>query len=170
MRLTGPDDSTPCEVLGNLRIPVSATAAAPAVALLSTNGLGGSKDDDGPRATAASPSSTPAAAASRCPARASASAAAAASSSSPRPSGTARSPTSSRRSSPAAPGHCLAVVLAAGDSGHRGNTLAGDVTVTTSAASPGVLELPTTGLPPLVPLLAMAALGTVGALRRRRTP
>ena len=47
MRLTGHDDSTPCEVLGDLRVPVSATAAAPAVALLSTNGFGGSKDDDG---------------------------------------------------------------------------------------------------------------------------
>lgn len=39
-------------------------------------------------------------------------------------------------------GHRLAVVLAASDSGHRGNTVPGDVTVTTTAAAPGVLELP----------------------------
>ncbi len=49
-------------------------------------------------------------------------------------------------------GHRLAVVLAASDSGHRGNTFAADVTVSTSAASPGVLELPVlsarTGAPP----------------------
>jgi len=39
-------------------------------------------------------------------------------------------------------GHTLSLVLAASDSGHRGNTLAGDVTVQTTKAAPGVLELP----------------------------
>ena len=39
-------------------------------------------------------------------------------------------------------GHRLAVVLAASDSGYRGNVLPGDVTVTTTSAAPGVLELP----------------------------
>jgi len=39
-------------------------------------------------------------------------------------------------------GHRLAVVLAASDTGYRGNTVPTDVTVTTSAAAPGVLELP----------------------------
>ncbi len=39
-------------------------------------------------------------------------------------------------------GHRLAVVLAASDAGYRGNVLPGDVTVTTSSAAPGVLELP----------------------------
>ncbi|MCA1712405.1 MAG: ABC transporter ATP-binding protein [Actinobacteria bacterium] len=39
-------------------------------------------------------------------------------------------------------GHTLSLVLAASDSDHRGNTLAGPATVTTSKASPGVLELP----------------------------
>jgi predicted acyl esterase len=39
-------------------------------------------------------------------------------------------------------GHRLAVVLAASDTGYRGNALPGDVTVTTTAAAPGVLELP----------------------------
>jgi ABC-2 type transport system ATP-binding protein len=42
-------------------------------------------------------------------------------------------------------GHTLSVVLAASDSDHRGNTLAGPVTVTTSKAQPGVLELPVVG-------------------------
>lgn len=39
-------------------------------------------------------------------------------------------------------GHRLALVLAASDAGYRGNVLPGDVTVTTTAAEPGVLELP----------------------------
>lgn len=39
-------------------------------------------------------------------------------------------------------GHRLAVVLAASDAGYRGNVVPGDVTVTTTAAEPGVLELP----------------------------
>jgi ABC-2 type transport system ATP-binding protein len=42
-------------------------------------------------------------------------------------------------------GHSLAVVLAASDSGHRGNVVPGDVTVTTTSAAPGVLELPVLG-------------------------
>jgi LPXTG-motif cell wall-anchored protein len=42
-------------------------------------------------------------------------------------------------------GHRLAVVLAASDTGYRGNLLPADVTVTTSAAAPGVLELPVLG-------------------------
>jgi predicted acyl esterase len=45
-------------------------------------------------------------------------------------------------------GHRLAVVLAASDTGYRGNSLPSDITVTTSAARPGVLELPVlAGLP-----------------------
>jgi hypothetical protein len=90
---TGPDDATTCTVLGDLRIPVSASSAKKAVALLTTNGFGGSKDDGGTQGnrsfaeqyakrgyvTLSSSSSTP-------------------------PSGTARSPTSSPSSSPAAPG------------------------------------------------------------------
>ena len=39
-------------------------------------------------------------------------------------------------------GHRLAVVLSASDTGYRGNLVPGDVTVSTSAAEPGVLELP----------------------------
>jgi predicted acyl esterase len=39
-------------------------------------------------------------------------------------------------------GHRLAVVLAASDAGYRGNVVPGDVTVTTTSAAPGVLELP----------------------------
>ncbi len=50
---TGPDDATTCEVLGDLRLPSSASAAKPAVALLSTNGFGGSKDDSGTQGNAA---------------------------------------------------------------------------------------------------------------------
>jgi predicted acyl esterase len=39
-------------------------------------------------------------------------------------------------------GHRLALVLAASDAGYRGNVAPGEVTVTTTAAEPGVLELP----------------------------
>jgi predicted acyl esterase len=96
-------------------------------------------------------------------------------------------------------GHRMAVVLAASDSGHRGNTIPSDVTVTTSAARPGVLELPVlggrplrandavpvprspagpapapdelpaTGAPALLPLAAVLGLGAAYAARRRRT-
>lgn len=94
-------------------------------------------------------------------------------------------------------GHRLAVVLAASDSGHRGNTLPADVTVSTTTTNPGVLELPvlnaaaapvrpvapprpptatpagpslpSTGPEALLPLVAVLALGTAGVLRRRRT-
>jgi len=48
---TGPDD-VPCEVLGDLYLPSTATAASPAAAILATNGFGGSKDDAGERGNA----------------------------------------------------------------------------------------------------------------------
>ncbi len=56
-----------------------------------------------------------------------------------------------------AKGHRLAVVLAASDSGHRGNTLPADVTVTTSPGAPGVLELPVTAGLAAAPAASQAA-------------
>jgi predicted acyl esterase len=47
----GPDD-VPCTVLGDLYVPRTATRAAPAAAILATNGFGGSKDDAGERGNA----------------------------------------------------------------------------------------------------------------------
>jgi ABC-2 type transport system ATP-binding protein len=41
----GPDDQTHCEVVADLYVPSTATAATPAPAILTTNGFGGSKDD-----------------------------------------------------------------------------------------------------------------------------
>lgn len=41
----GPDDATVCDVVGDLYLPSTATAARPVPALLTTNGFGGSKDD-----------------------------------------------------------------------------------------------------------------------------
>ncbi|MEA2308575.1 MAG: hypothetical protein QOI65_861 [Thermoleophilaceae bacterium] len=42
---TGPDGNVPCDIVGDLYTPRSATAADPAPAILTTNGFGGSKDD-----------------------------------------------------------------------------------------------------------------------------
>jgi predicted acyl esterase len=93
-------------------------------------------------------------------------------------------------------GHTLSLVLAASDSDHRGNTLSGPVTVTTSTAQPGVLELPvvrglgaaparpvqappatqpqapagslpTTGPSAVPPLAGLVLLGVVLVVRRR---
>lgn len=47
----GPNDDTPCDVVGDLYLPAGASAATPVPAVLATNGFGGSKDDftsDGP--------------------------------------------------------------------------------------------------------------------------
>lgn len=41
----GPNDDKPCDVVGDLYKPASATKATPAPAILTTNGFGGSKDD-----------------------------------------------------------------------------------------------------------------------------
>jgi predicted acyl esterase len=41
----GPDDDTTCLVDADIHVPSTATAAAPAPAVLTTNGFGGSKDD-----------------------------------------------------------------------------------------------------------------------------
>jgi predicted acyl esterase len=41
----GPDNATACDVIGDLYRPNSATAAKPVPAVLTTNGFGGSKDD-----------------------------------------------------------------------------------------------------------------------------
>ena len=49
---TGPDDKQVCTVVGDLYVPRSATKAAPAAAILSTNGFGGSKNDGGERGNA----------------------------------------------------------------------------------------------------------------------
>lgn len=91
-------------------------------------------------------------------------------------------------------GHRLALVLAASDSGYRGNVLPGDVTVTTAANEPGVLELPVlaglrevppvalpvhvppapapqlpaTGTTALLPLAAALLLGSGVVVRRRQ--
>lgn len=43
--LTGPDDTIKCDVIGDLYKPASATKAHPVPAILTTNGFGGSKDD-----------------------------------------------------------------------------------------------------------------------------
>ncbi len=43
--LTGPDDTIMCDVIGDLYKPDSATKANPVPAILTTNGFGGSKDD-----------------------------------------------------------------------------------------------------------------------------
>jgi predicted acyl esterase len=42
---TGPANDQTCDIIGDLYKPVSATAANPAPAILTTNGFGGSKDD-----------------------------------------------------------------------------------------------------------------------------
>ena len=41
----GPHNDQPCDIIGDLYTPASATAATPAPAVLTTNGFGGSKDD-----------------------------------------------------------------------------------------------------------------------------
>ena len=41
----GPDGSQACDIVGDLYLPSTATAATPAPAILTTNGFGGSKDD-----------------------------------------------------------------------------------------------------------------------------
>ena len=41
----GPNDDQPCDIIGDLYTPATATAATPAPAILTTNGFGGSKDD-----------------------------------------------------------------------------------------------------------------------------
>lgn len=41
----GPDDSTECDIVGDLYLPSTASASQPVPALLTTNGFGGSKDD-----------------------------------------------------------------------------------------------------------------------------
>lgn len=46
----GPDDATACDVVGDLYRPAGATAAHPVAAVLTTNGFGGSKDDQEPLA------------------------------------------------------------------------------------------------------------------------
>lgn len=43
--VVGANDDTHCDVVGDLYTPASATAATPAPAVLTTNGFGGSKDD-----------------------------------------------------------------------------------------------------------------------------
>ncbi len=48
----GPGNATTCDIIGDLYRPTSATAAKPAPAVLTTNGFGGSKDDQGPLAVA----------------------------------------------------------------------------------------------------------------------
>src|SRR5690242_13888096 len=42
---TGPDGATPCDIIGDLYLPNSATPAHRVPAILTTNGFGGSKDD-----------------------------------------------------------------------------------------------------------------------------
>jgi len=47
----GPNNDTPCDIVGDLYLPATASAANPVPAVLATNGFGGSKDDfasDGP--------------------------------------------------------------------------------------------------------------------------
>ena len=46
----GPGGTTTCDIVGDLYVPSSATAAAPVPAILTTNGFGGSKDDQAPLA------------------------------------------------------------------------------------------------------------------------
>ncbi len=43
--VTGPDDDIPCDIIGDLYKPASASKADPVPAILTTNGFGGSKDD-----------------------------------------------------------------------------------------------------------------------------
>ena len=43
--VTGPANDQHCDVVGDLYRPASATKANPAPAILTTNGFGGSKDD-----------------------------------------------------------------------------------------------------------------------------
>ncbi|HMJ32768.1 MAG TPA: CocE/NonD family hydrolase [Baekduia sp.] len=50
--VVGPAHDTHCDVVGDLYTPSSASAAAPAPAVLTTNGFGGSKDDQRAMATA----------------------------------------------------------------------------------------------------------------------
>lgn len=42
---TGPDDDTPCDIVGDLYLPSSASSTNRVPAILTTNGFGGSKDD-----------------------------------------------------------------------------------------------------------------------------
>lgn len=46
----GPGDDTACDVIGDLYRPAGASPAYPVPAILTTNGFGGSKDDQGPAA------------------------------------------------------------------------------------------------------------------------
>src|SRR3954464_2058976 len=50
--VVGPANDTHCDVVGDLYTPAAASAAAPAPAVLTTNGFGGSKDDQRAMATA----------------------------------------------------------------------------------------------------------------------
>jgi putative CocE/NonD family hydrolase len=50
--VVGPNDDTHCDVVGDLYTPAGATHANPAPAVLTTNGFGGSKDDQKAMATA----------------------------------------------------------------------------------------------------------------------
>lgn len=50
--VTGPNDDVRCDVVGDLYRPASATRANPAPAILTTNGFGGSKDDQAKAARA----------------------------------------------------------------------------------------------------------------------
>ena len=50
--VTGPKDDVACDVVGDLYTPASATRANPAPAILTTNGFGGSKDDQAAQARA----------------------------------------------------------------------------------------------------------------------
>src|SRR5947207_15199008 len=42
---TGPDGATPCDIVGDLYLPNSASSTNRVPAILTTNGFGGSKDD-----------------------------------------------------------------------------------------------------------------------------
>lgn len=46
----GPDNATHCNVVGDLYVPTAASSANPVPAVLTTNGFGGSKDDQAPLA------------------------------------------------------------------------------------------------------------------------
>jgi ABC-2 type transport system ATP-binding protein len=50
--VVGPAGDTHCDIVGDLYTPATATAASPAPAILTTNGFGGSKDDQQAMATA----------------------------------------------------------------------------------------------------------------------
>ena len=43
--MVGPNNDTPCDIVGDLYLPAGASASAPVPAILGTNGFGGSKDD-----------------------------------------------------------------------------------------------------------------------------